>query len=57
MEEQTMTGLKVGTLHKKMRANMEKTQALAGTIEPRKVGGKDMRTMKQKREDLHLVQF
>ena len=52
-----MTGLPLGTLQKKMRQNMEKTVSLAGSIEPRKVNGKDVRTMKQKREDAHVIQF
>ena len=44
LEEQTMTGLKLGTVQKKMQQNFEKTMTLGGSIKPRTVGGKDMRT-------------
>ena len=52
-----MTGLKVGTVNKKLKQKMEMTSATASTIGPRLVGTKDIRTNKQKLQDAHLVQF
>ena len=52
-----MTGLKLGTVQKKINQNFEKTMGLAGTIDPKTVGGKDIRTTKQKRQDANLVKF
>ena len=48
LEAQTMTGLKASTVQKKMRENFERTNAMAGSIKPRTIGGKDMRTNNQK---------
>ena len=36
---------------------MEKTMNLAGSIQPRTVKGKDVRTNKQRMEDSHLIKF
>ena len=47
-EEQTMTGLKASTVQKTLLRKNEKTHSLAGTIQPRTVNGKDVRTHKQK---------
>ncbi len=52
-----MTGLKQGTVNKKLQQTYEKTVNLAGTIPPKTVGGKDVRTQKQKRQDAHLIKF
>ena len=41
-----MTGLKVGTVNKKLKQKMEMTSATASTIGPRLVGTKDIRTNK-----------
>lgn len=57
LESQTMTGLKASTVQKKLQSNFEKTMNLAGTIQPRTVAGKDMRTKKQKYQDSHLIKF
>ena len=57
LEAETMTGLKVGTVQKKFQQNMEKTMAQSGSIQPKTVKGKDIRTQKQRREDAHLINF
>ena len=57
LEMQTMTGLKLGTVQKKLAAKNETTQNLAGSIKPRTVKGKDIRTGNQKMEDRHLIKF
>lgn len=57
MEAHTMTGLKAGTVNRKLQQKMEKTQQLASTIKPRLVGTRDMRTINQKLQDAHLIQF
>lgn len=43
-EAQTMTGLKTGTVNRKLQQKMEKTIHLSSTIKPRMVGTRDMRT-------------
>jgi len=50
-----MTGLKASTVQKKFQQNFEKTMSLATKIQPRTVGGKDMRTKNQKLQDAHLI--
>lgn len=57
LEAQTMTGLKASTVQKKMRENFERTNAMAGSIKPRTIGGKDMRTNNQKMQDAKLIRF
>ena len=57
LEAQTVTGLKASTVQKRLAANLEQTNNLAGTIQPRTVNGKDIRTAKQKLQDAHLVKF
>ena len=52
-----MTGLKVGTVQKKFQQNMEKTMTMSGSIQPRTVKGKDVRTNKQRMEDATLMRF
>ena len=57
LEQQTLTGLKEGTVERIVAAKKEKTLANTHTIQPATVGGKDIRTMKTKRQDLHLAQY
>ena len=57
LEAETMTGLKVGTVQKKFQQNMEKTMTMSGSIQPRTVKGKDVRTNKQRMEDATLMRF
>lgn len=47
-EAKTITGLKQSTVDRKINERLEKTSNLAGTIKARTVGGKDIRTAKQK---------
>jgi len=44
LEAETMTGLKLSTVQKKFNQNSEKTTTVGGTINPRTVKGKDVRT-------------
>lgn len=57
LESETMTGLKMSTVQKKFNQNMEKTMTMAGSIQPRTVKGKDVRTNQQRMEDAHLIKF
>ena len=57
LEAQTMTGLKAGTVQRKLAQKMETTNQLAGSIKPRTVNGHDMRTINKKMEDRHLIKF
>ena len=57
MEAETMTDLKASTVQKTLLRKNEKTHSLAGTIQPRTVNGKDVRTQKQKAQDAKLLRF
>lgn len=57
LEAETMTGLKIGTVQKKFQQNMEKSMTMSGSIQPRTVKGKDVRTNKQRMEDATLIRF
>lgn len=57
LESETMTGLKMSNVQKKFNQNMEKTMTMAGSIQPRTVKGKDVRTNQQRMEDAHLIKF
>ena len=57
LEAQTMTGLKASTVQRKLAQSIEKTMSLAGSIQPRTVNGKDVRTKKQRLQDAHLIKF
>ena len=56
-EATTTTGLKQGTVKRLLAGRREMTMNNAHTIQPVTVGGKDVRTEKTKRQDLHLAQF
>ena len=56
-EETTMTGLRVGTVQRKLQQNFDNTVARLGEINVRTVGGKDVRTNKQRTEDLAVARF
>lgn len=48
LEEISQSNLKQSTVQKVLQKRMEKTQNLAGTITAPTVGGKDIRSKKQK---------
>ena len=54
-EATTTTGLKHGTVKRLLAGRREMTMNAAHTIKPVTVGGKDIRTEKTKRQDLHLA--
>ena len=55
LEHMTTTGLKQGTVDKLLAGRKERTVANTHTLKPPTVGGKDIRTEKIKRQDLHLA--
>ena len=57
LEETTLTGLKKSTVDRKISERLGQTKTLAGTIKARTVGGKDIRTAKQKLQDNHLIKY
>lgn len=55
--EMSETGLKKSLLDKHKQQRMEQTNMLAGSIEYKTLGGKDVRSNKLKHQDRHLVGF
>jgi hypothetical protein len=53
----TTTGLKKSIVDKRMDARMEHTMKQSGTIKYATIGGKDIRTNKQKLEDRALSKY
>ena len=57
LEETTQSNLKKSTVNKVLDKRMQKTFKLKDTITAPTVGGKDIRSNKQKMQDNHLLKF
>lgn len=53
----TMTGLNTGSVNKVLQAKQNKVMEMSKTILPPTVGGKDVRSAKQKLADQHTIRF
>jgi hypothetical protein len=56
-EVMTTTGLKQATVNRRVEARMEHTMKNSGSLTYATVGGKDIRTNKQKLEDRTLAKY
>ena len=55
--EMSMSGLKPGSVNKVLQAKQNKVMEMSKTILPPTVGGKDVRSAKQKLADQHTIAF
>ena len=53
----TMTSLNTGSVNKVLQAKQNKVMEMSKTILPPTVGGKDVRSAKQKLADQHTIRF
>jgi len=52
-----MTNLKNGTIHKVIQKKQTEVMELSASIKPPTVGGKDVRTNKQKLQDNRIIAY
>lgn len=57
LEAMTQTGLKGSIVKRKLEQKFEHTMNTKGKVQPRTKGGKDLRTVKAKREDDAVIKY
>ena len=56
-DELSMTNIKKGTIHKVVQKKQNEVMELSASIQPPTVGGKDVRSNKQKLQDKRIIAF